>query len=565
MDIVKFILGKLVDKGRKLAADKLKEGDVTDEQFRGLIEREIDEIKAKLDGLARANLLASISFFKEGLVYLYKVLDLRKRKDDRNVAVPGAGGITEENIKASLGSSTASVKTVSLTTEMRGLQRVDQDDQATRALSDAQDRFKDARRKATEAFSNEALSTSDRILAMQFRVMATLLEKVDNLADVVAACRLCLKELHSMKAVQESFHVQLQQGFKSWFKQTEREEIISSVCRVNRVIYEVMQMVVGGSNLLLWPCIDTAEGKVDPLRDSRVVETLRKLEMEQLCVTPWSFGQEGEEEQKLKGDCYIATNTQGQLIVLDAAARDIKVFTNSGKYLYSSRRPMDFINQDAGDSELGYCDRITTDRDDNIYLLIKWRIYRIIPFRSTMFVFDKHMILHHKFNVKTGLFGYSFTVDDNNKVFILVVRSSLQVHDKNGDFVHSFGEGILKSERNQAACITAVNGDRVMVLCDNFIVHVFSEAGDHISQFSLKESMPYFPRSIAFHRSTQHVVVLSTDSSRIRMLLVYTKDGVCAQRIHLHTEYRYSTRFVVMEDGHVAVFDPYSCSILLIG
>lgn len=65
MDIVKFILGKLVDKGRKLAADKLKEGDVTDEQFRGLIEREIDEIKAKLDGLARANLLASISFSRK--------------------------------------------------------------------------------------------------------------------------------------------------------------------------------------------------------------------------------------------------------------------------------------------------------------------------------------------------------------------------------------------------------------------------------------------------------------------------------------------------------------------
>lgn len=144
--------------------------------------------------------------------------------------------------------------------------------------------------------------------------------------------------------------------------------------------------------------------------------------MEQLCVTPWSFGQEGEEEQKLKGDCYIATNTQWQLIVLDTNALDIKVFNNRGQYLYSSRRPMDFINQDAGDLEVGNCEGITTDRDDNIYLLIKWKIYRIIPFRSTMFVFDKDMILHHKFNVETGLFGHSFTVDDNNKVFILVGR-----------------------------------------------------------------------------------------------------------------------------------------------
>ena len=38
-------------------------------------------------------------------------------------------------------------------------------------------RFKDARRKATEAFSNEALSAYDRLLAMQFRVISTLLQK----------------------------------------------------------------------------------------------------------------------------------------------------------------------------------------------------------------------------------------------------------------------------------------------------------------------------------------------------------------------------------------------------
>ena len=71
--ILKANVGLLVNKGRNVAAEKLKEGDVTNEQFRNLIVRELDDIKSKLDGIARTDLLASISFFKEGLVYLYKV------------------------------------------------------------------------------------------------------------------------------------------------------------------------------------------------------------------------------------------------------------------------------------------------------------------------------------------------------------------------------------------------------------------------------------------------------------------------------------------------------------
>ena len=60
------------------------------------------------------------------------------------------------------------------------MELIDLDESATRALHDAKTRFEDSRRKATEAFSNEALETFDRILAMQYRVMATILEKLDN-------------------------------------------------------------------------------------------------------------------------------------------------------------------------------------------------------------------------------------------------------------------------------------------------------------------------------------------------------------------------------------------------
>ena len=79
---------------------------------------------------------------------------------------------------------------------------------------------------------------------------------------------MCLEELHALPAVQKSFNVQLNQGFKSWFNKAEREEIIYSVCRVNRVIFHATQMVGRDVNLSLWPCVDTEEEKVDPLRNT---------------------------------------------------------------------------------------------------------------------------------------------------------------------------------------------------------------------------------------------------------------------------------------------------------
>ena len=57
--IITATIGWLVDKGRDEAAKKLKDGDVTDQQFRGIIVREIDDMKSKLDGLSR-KVLASL-------------------------------------------------------------------------------------------------------------------------------------------------------------------------------------------------------------------------------------------------------------------------------------------------------------------------------------------------------------------------------------------------------------------------------------------------------------------------------------------------------------------------
>ena len=173
--VFKATIGLLVDKGRDKAAAKLKEGDVIDQKFRGLIVREIDDIKSKLDGLSRKDLGASISSFKEGIVLLYEVFNKAKIRNEYGAAAAQAA------------------EAFTLAEEMILLELTDLDESAKRKLSSAKERFKHAREKASEAFHNEALKVSDRILAMQYRVMATILEKVDNPEDALGPCRVCIE------------------------------------------------------------------------------------------------------------------------------------------------------------------------------------------------------------------------------------------------------------------------------------------------------------------------------------------------------------------------------------
>ena len=82
--VFKVTIGLLVNKGGDKAAEKLKDGDITDQKFRGLIVREIDDVKSKLDGLSRKDLLASISFFEEGIELLYEVFNKARSRSEQH-------------------------------------------------------------------------------------------------------------------------------------------------------------------------------------------------------------------------------------------------------------------------------------------------------------------------------------------------------------------------------------------------------------------------------------------------------------------------------------------------
>ena len=82
-------------------------------------------------------------------------------------------------------------------------------------LESAKERFKDARKKATEAFCNEALNIQDRIFAAKLRIVSEMLECLENPETAITGCLSFLQEVHSLPAVREIFSVYLNRGVKS--------------------------------------------------------------------------------------------------------------------------------------------------------------------------------------------------------------------------------------------------------------------------------------------------------------------------------------------------------------
>ncbi|XP_078350158.1 uncharacterized protein LOC144634982 [Oculina patagonica] len=471
--VLKATVGLLVNKSRDFAADKLKEGDVTEEQFRNMIVREIDDIKSKLDGLARKDLLTSISFFKEGIVFLYKVLDTKSSGGASTATEQSAvtQGAREKTTQHSLRTLAADVEKVSLAKGMETL-----DGSGKRALTDAKKRFDDARMKATEAFNNVALSTSDRILAMQYRVMSTILEKIDNPKEAIAACRLCLEELHSMPAVQKSFNVEETGGFLSLFNKNERKEIILSVSDINRVIVRVTEMADGilSKEFDAWPCVNSRGKDVNPLNQQGDYHSR---------VLPWSFGQEEEEKHKLSHPQSITTNTQGQFIV--AENDSIKVFDCEGNFVHCWNIFDELLELVGGSIRVKDA---ATDHRDNVYVLATSSLF------SRILVFDKHGNKCHHFDLGGIFEGELVAVNRNENVFVLGSEglnctTVVKVYDLDGRVVNSF-----ELEQNPwcfSHIASANDGEIIIMETDHLMteskVLVFDSQGNHLRDIS----MPY--------------------------------------------------------------------------
>ena len=536
--VFKATIGLLVNKGRDKLAEKLNKGDVTDQKFRGLIVREIDEIKSKLDGLARKDLKTSISHFKEGIELLYEVFESARPSSEHKI-------LTEQ---------ADSVEAFPLSREMRKLELTSMDETATRLLSTAKERFKEARREATKAFNNEALELPDRLLAMQYRLMATILETVDNPEDCLRPCKVCVEDLHDLSGVKECFKVELKKGFWARLGKEERRKIISTVCFFNRVVYDVTLMARFGNKGQLsvnWPCVNTGEERVNPLRNQKVDEVLKKQGMEHCCVTPWLLGKEGEEEHKLKDPCGIATNTKGQLLIADNGDTTVKVFNSNGM--------LDFrFNPQTGDidTKLKIRNVATAGEDDNIYLLVELKKPGAEKWEKEVQVFNKTADLQHKFPVRWYWGRLTVSSGKQGVKILLLTDDVVYVHEPSGEFVSSFGGGVFKN----ATDITATCDGRVMILDsrdDSF--YLFDVEGHQLGKFNIKYERDVYDRIACHPASADDVVLAGQERETDRLTLaIYTVNGEFVRRIQLDekvqvTLYQPVHGITVTVEGHIAV------------
>ena len=524
----KAVVGLLVNKASDSAAEKLKEVDVTDTKIQKLIQREIEDIKSKLDALSRKDLLSAIGAFEAGVRYLYQALEIGPE------TVRSATSTKETLMNAT--------KAPALTAAIeRGIKNVGFTEfgaEAKRLLLQAKERFEMTREKATQAFNNEALDTLQRVTATRYRVMAAMLESVamslaattdlsslsreSALQSATPEFEQSLRQLHSLPDVKKNFEVELRNGLFSIRRRSgrnKRRKIICAVCQVNRFIYDAQEFDFDHYD---WAAIKIGEKSINPLYSREVVKLLEKCGMQHCCIRIlWSFGHNGEKGHRLKGPSRIATNTYGEFLVVDNDDT-IKVFNSSGEFICK-------INRQVDDSKRGYhVTDIATAVNNDTYILVELRKHGI--YRGEVQVFTKTEMCN-RFPVGKGPMNV-LTVG-HDRVFV-GNWCGIDVYDLNGIDVCSFGEGTLSHVIDVAA---GSDGQIFVLDCkltnEEKFAHVFTEDGHQQNNFRVDSEEDDYS-CLASYPSGEHIVFSGFERKTRRLkVAMYRKDGAFNRSVTL--------------------------------
>ena len=324
--VVKLTFAFLANKIRSGIAERLKDGDITDEECRRLIVRELDDIKSKLDGLARSSLLSSLCFLQEGMNGLYQSL-LQLDSNENTAESTGQATLLEAASSRDTGPGSPNNEAIALINAITSL-KIRSNDHFKSAIES----FKLAREKATEAFCNEALSIEDRIQASQIRMMARIFEKLEHPDASASDCLQYLQQLHDIGAIQEIFSVVIEGGIKSRFNKTKRLNNASSVQVMNQVLFEFVKRFTKPSlvaRFSAWPTILHGEKTYHPLfGEERIIEKLNKGTGMQVM----SLGSDFRFHcANIYSGFRSVVNSKGDIIALMHGKCTFKIFKRSGE------------------------------------------------------------------------------------------------------------------------------------------------------------------------------------------------------------------------------------------
>ena len=564
----------LVNKLRDRSSAALKHGDVTDQRFRDFIVRELNEINEKLDALCKTNLLAAADFFKTGVTLLYHYLvEKCQAKLESEVFK-----LSDFDVISLLSTDSASLEPRPVVTEMddyevlhllRSGLTLDDFDVSDPVYANAKKRFSQADESATYAFRNEALGICDRVLAMKFRVAATLLQHLEEPEVAVLSCKDYLEQLNGLPEVREAFSVKYG-GFnlRRLFCEMSREALINTVITINRVIWEFMHLCGKGNEVLRhWPEIPTgSRTKIHPVQDERVSRAYR-----------WSFGGYGEGEKQFSGPVDIATDSKGRLLVADRNNQKIKLFSTDGKFITTI---FDLVLVKSYDHDIAvvrsanllHPQSVAVDKDDNVYICSSMRpplAHRTRGYTNEIIALDNDGDFLWSFGKECPQFKKgklkSIAVDDTRNRLLALCADTVFVLKMDGTYLSHFSLVSDNFFSSPDACLCVTKSGHVMVtgLCSIHVTYISNSQNAHYTRpFKPSEniSSPFRPVGIAFNPYTEEVVVVDRGSSSTMM---FTSDGQFIRKISLYETYL-SGGVTVTRDGHTAIANRNGNNILIV-
>ena len=533
--ILSSTLGLFWNKARDATAKSLKDGDVTDAKIREIVVRELNDIKTKLDGLSRKDLESSYMFLKEGVQLLSDSLDkskdeqkavMNEDKDDGSVTLstmPSGGDILNDALQ--LSQAMGKLKIVSNQSET------------------AKKRSKDARKQATLAFCNKALSIEDRIFAAKLRVVSEILECLDSPDTAVTSCLLFLEQLHDMAAVREIFSVYLGGGVKSILGKTERVEHVKSIMMINYVLCQFVQNFSSKCYLgFNWPIIQLNDRIFNPVWNWREV-SMRRSWGDELKQPP----NEVEVDEKI---CPYrsAVNSRGELFVV--YNNGVRIISKTGKT--KSVLPLSvLLSQDEdGNKMKPYIGGVAVDEENNVYLTVRYQENG----DYWLYVFDQDCkeVKHRSELNFLPKEGYASLVVNKNKD-IVMKADDVYVCDVTGQFKYKF-----QPKCSPSSIGVSENNEIIMASWEDNTVEIYTEEGN--LKTTIKLPADHAVIEVAFHFGISKIIVLSYHKENDFLYLhCYSEAGEKHTSICL--DERSYTRFSLITShpsGAAAIFTPYA-------
>ena len=507
--VLKLTLGLLSGKIRRRIAERLKDGDVTDEECRRLIVRELDDIKSKLDGLARKDLKSSLCFLQEGINRLYESLF---QLDSNGNTAETTKNATSVEATSSIGMGPDSVidEATALINAMTSLEM-----RANDRFKSAIESFKLARVNATEAFGTEALSIEDRIEATQIRMMARILEMLEDPSASVSDCLQYLKQLHDIGAIQEIFSVLIDGGIRSRFNKTKRLDIASSVQLMNEILFEFARKFtkLAPRYLESWPVILLGKNSYRPVFGELGLR--KKLEMSGVQVM--SLNPDFTFNDKID-PCHSVVNSKGEILAPSQDQCSLRTFKRSGESLTVCEVPRD------EHASIWHVTALDIDAENNIYLITVFYRSDEKLWSFKLFIFDENgkkklespLPFHHESFDR----GPRMAISKDRKIAILDCQQKTLYIQK-----MSIEEYLSKFKKRLSFIQVEIKGrffvkimfadfsSRKIIVVDQFNIHIYTDNGQLERKIDTLKELGCLLSSAAINHVMKRILVKCNSSS----------------------------------------------------